>query len=403
MWMFWIISAASAATVGVAIWAALRRGGDVTEAARSDIAVYKDQLKEIERDLTRGILSEDQAEATRIEVSRRLLAADRAAPPETSEGTAANPRMVGALVTVALIAGSIGLYFWQGAPGTPDQPLAARIADAEELRAVRPSQLSVEAQMPPFVQPELEADFSELMDRLRSAVAERPDDLRGLVLLARNERRIGNAIAAREAYRQIIEVKGEESTVQDMEALADTMVQAAGGYVSPETEAVLTRIADRDPSNGVAQYYTGLMLLQTGRPDVAFRIWRVLFERSAPTDPWVPPIQAQIGDLARLAGVEYVPPVLTGRGPTQEDIDAATDMSIAGRMEMIEGMVATISDRLATEGGPPEDWAMLIRSLGVLGRRDQAFAIWTEAQAVFPDPLVQLPILEAARDAGVAQ
>ena len=403
MWMFWIITAASAAAVGVAIWATLRRVGTVTGAARSDIAVYKDQLKEIERDLARGILTEDQAEATRIEVSRRLLAADRAARSDTAEGAPVNSRLAGALVTIVLIGGSTGLYLWQGAPGVPDQPLAARIADAEELRAVRPSQLTVEAQMPPFVQPELPDEFGELLDRLREAVAERPDDLQGLTLLARNERRIGNAIAAREAYRQIIEVKSDETTVEDMEALADTMVQAAGGYVSPETEAVLTRIADQDPSNGVAQYYTGLMLLQSGRPDVAFRIWRALFERSAPTDPWVPPIQAQIGDLARLAGVEYVPPVLTGRGPTQEDIDAAADMSIAGRMEMIEGMVATISDRLATEGGPPEDWAMLIRSLGVLGRRDQAFAIWTEAQSVFPDPLVQLPILEAARDAGVAE
>ncbi|MEM8732480.1 MAG: c-type cytochrome biogenesis protein CcmI [Pseudomonadota bacterium] len=403
MWTFWIITAASAAAVGVAIWATLRRGGTVTEAARSDIAVYKDQLKEIERDLARGILTADQAEATRIEVSRRLLAADRAARSDTAEGAPVNSRLAGALVTIVLIGGSTALYLWQGAPGVPDQPLAARIADAEGLRAVRPSQLTIEAQMPPFVQPDLPDEFGELLDRLREAVAQRPDDLQGLTLLARNERRIGNAIAAREAYRQIIEVKGDETTVEDMEALADTMVQAAGGYVSPETEAVLTRIADQAPSNGVAQYYTGLMLLQTGRPDVAFRIWRALFERSAPTDPWVPPIQAQIGDLARLAGVEYVPPVLSGRGPTQEDIDAAADMSIAGRMEMIEGMVATISDRLATEGGPPEDWAMLIRSLGVLGRRDQAFAIWTEAQSVFPDPLVQLPILEAARDAGVAE
>ncbi len=51
------------------------RRHDVT-AANSDIAVYKDQLTEVERDLARGILTEAEAEAVRIEVSRRLLEAD---------------------------------------------------------------------------------------------------------------------------------------------------------------------------------------------------------------------------------------------------------------------------------------------------------------------------------------
>jgi cytochrome c-type biogenesis protein CcmH len=84
-------------------------------------------------------------------------------------------------------------------------------------------------------------------------------------------------------------------------------------------------------------------------------------------------------------------------------MEAAEGMSPAERMQMIEGMVSGLSERLATTGGPPEDWARLIRAYGVLGRREQAAAIWAEAQQVFDDEVARLPILRAARDAGVAQ
>jgi cytochrome c-type biogenesis protein CcmH len=65
-------------------------------------------------------------------------------------------------------------------------------------------------------------------------------------------------------------------------------------------------------------------------------------------------------------------------------------------------MVDQLSQRLATEGGPPEDWARLIRSLGVLGRRDEAGAILTEARAVHAGDATGLAAIEAAaRDAGL--
>ena len=50
---------------------------------------------------------------------------------------------------------------------------------------------------------------------------------------------------------------------------------------------------------------------------------------------------------------------------------------------MIEGMVAQLGERLATEGGTPEEWAQLISSLAVLGRKDEAQAIYAEALAKF--------------------
>ena len=71
---------------------------------------------------------------------------------------------------------------------------------------------------------------------------------------------------------------------------------------------------------------------------------------------------------------------------------------------MIEGMVAGLSDRLATQGGPPEEWAQLIGALGVLGRRDQAAAIYANAIDVFADNPSAMDLLtRAGQRAGVAE
>jgi cytochrome c-type biogenesis protein CcmH len=67
-------------------------------------------------------------------------------------------------------------------------------------------------------------------------------------------------------------------------------------------------------------------------------------------------------------------------------------------------MVAQLSGRLASEGGPPEDWAQLIRSLGVLGRRDEATAVLAEARSKHADDATALAVLDAAaREAGLPE
>ncbi len=408
--MFWIVSGAMAGLVALLLVLAILRRGGADGSAAFDVQVYRDQLKEVERDLARGVISDSEAEQIRIEVSRRLLEADRAA----AEGGAAPdgaPRTLSAvmagLVALAVAGGGLALYARVGAPGYLDLPLAARLEMAEEARLNRPSQAQAEADAAGEAMPRPEADaaYLDLVEQLRTAVADRPDDLQGHMLLARHEAALGRFDAAHRAQARVLAIKGDAATAADYSDYADLLVLAAGGFVSPEAEAAVGEALARDPANGTARYYSGLLAAQTGRADVAFRIWRALLEASPPDAPWVPPIRVQILPLSQVAGVDYVLPPLDAPpvGPTAEDIEAAEDMSPAARMEMIRGMVSGLSERLATEGGPPEDWARLIRAYGVLGRRDAAAAIWAEAQEVFPDDINRVPILRAARDAGVAQ
>ncbi|MCZ8152473.1 MAG: c-type cytochrome biogenesis protein CcmI [Rhodobacteraceae bacterium] len=400
---FW----AAAGGIGLAVAAlfllALRRArAEIAAAADFDLKVYRDQLAEIDRDLARGTLPPDEADRLRTEVSRRLLDADRHAQSASRQASTGGIALA-AVIIVALIGSSYWVYLRLGAPGYPDLPLATRFAMSEEMRANRPSQVEMEgeaaATRPAPIEPD--ADFAVLMDRLRQAVADRPDDARGLELLASNEARLGNLTAAREAMQALIRVRGETATAADHAALAELMIMAAGGSVSPEAEAELTRALTLDARNATARYYYGLMAAQVGRFDRTFALWRPLLDEGPADAPWIAPIRAQIEDVAMRAGVQFTLPE-TAPGPDGAAIAAAEDMSPEDRQAMIEGMVAQLGERLATDGGPVEDWARLISSLSVLNRMDEAQEIYAEALTRFEgSPSQQSFLREQALNAGL--
>ncbi|MGB7243533.1 MAG: c-type cytochrome biogenesis protein CcmI [Sulfitobacter sp.] len=407
---FWIITIALAIIVAVIIAAALfgTVKGAFAPAMDHDLRVYRDQLKEIERDLARGALSAKDAEPVRAEVSRRILAADAArGASEVSGPVQTGPTVVAGAFAVLLIGASFAMYQVLGAPGYGDLALKTRIAQADDMRKNRPSQSEAEASLPATTpDPNASAQYDALVAQLRATVADRPDDLQGHILLATSEANLGNYAQAAKAQAQVLRIKAEDATVSDIVDYADLLVIAAGGYVSPEAEAVLRTALSRDDENGIARYYLGAMMAQTGRPDVAFRMWDQLLRRGPKDAPWIAPIVAEIGQMAERAGVNYQLPEIGGdtRGPDAGDVEAAQDMSPAQRMEMIEGMVAGLSERLATEGGPVQDWAQLIGALGVLGRTAQARAIYENATEVFAADLPAMDLLlRAGQRAGVAE
>lgn len=400
---FWIATGAfSALVVLVLMLAVLRPRKAAVPAAAYDLQVYRDQLREVEKDIARGILSEDDAVRARTEVSRRLLDADRALQTaKAAEARASGrDRVVLGAGLVATVAAAFGVYLQIGAPGYPDLPIATRITLIEQARADRPGQDEAEQQVPFREGLPPDPRREDMVAQLRTIMEQRPDDAQGLSLLATNEAALGNFRAAHIAQQRLIDVLGDEVTAYHYIDLAEMMILAAGGYVSPEAEAALVRGLDLDPRNGTGRYYAGLMFAQQGRPDLAFPVWRNLLGDSTIDAPWVEPILLQIEEVAFLAGVpesmSELPQPAPARGPTAEDMAAAQDMSPEDRQAMIESMVANLGSRLATEGGTPDDWARLIGAQIVLGRTDEARAIYEEGRTVFAEMPEALAILDAA-------
>lgn len=391
VWIFWLVAIALCAAVAGVMARALMRSRATAEPS-PDLLIYREQLRELERDLERGTLDGTEGERLRIEISRRLLDADRAG----ARALAGRGPTLGIVLVLATLGAGFEIYQHLGAPGYGDLPLRMRIETTEAMRASRPSQAEAEAaaEQP---RPEVDAEFLTLMERLREAVAGRPDDLQGWRLLARNEGAVGNFSAAAAAQARVVELGGGDA--DDRAALAEAMILSAGGYVSPEAEAVLTEALATNREQPLALYYSGLMMAQGGREDVAFRLWRAAL-RFAPADAgYLPLIRASMPELAARAGVRWE----DGPAPDQDEIAAMSELDPEARQAAIGAMVQGLNDRLASRGGTAEEWARLIAAYGVLGQQDRAAQIWSEARQIFTNDGELAVVRAAAQQAGVAE
>lgn len=399
-WLFWAICGTISVGIIAIMLQAMRRA-DVGPQGQEPAAlrVYRDQLAEVDRDLARNVISAQEAERLRTEVSRRLLEADRAqkAASGTSQRGAASAWVAGGVV-VAAVAGGLVLYERLGAPGYPDFPLDARLAMSEDAYRTRPSQQDAEAQAPVPAPNKVDPQFADLMTKLRDAVKARPDDVQGLTLLAKNEAQLGDFIASRKAYEQLVKVKAEAATAQDHLGLAQTMIIAAGGFVSPEAEVHLNETLKREPTNGLARYFTGLLMAQVGRFDHAFEIWEPLLREGPADASWMPPINAGLQEVADRAGIKFQMPAAVPalRGPSGADVAAAADMSGEDRQAMIASMVAGLEERLYSEGGSLEEWLRLMSSLSVLGETARAKTAYERAVVAYGDDVDALGQIESA-------
>ncbi|MFC6585964.1 c-type cytochrome biogenesis protein CcmI [Sulfitobacter pacificus] len=316
--IFWMICATMSVLVVAILGRALLRqqNEQSRDAVEYDLGVYRDQLADVERDVARGVLGAEDAERTRTEISRRILAADAGSRAKASTGTAPGRPLV-IVIALAVIGGSLAVYAQLGQPGYGDLALADRIAFAERMRENRPDQQTAVDSLPPFTPLDTVTDeFRNLMAQLRETVANRPTDLQGNKLLAENEARIGNFAAAADAQEQVLRIKGDAATAQDITDFGELLVLAAGGYVSPEAEVAFRAALTRDETEERARYYLGLMMVQTGRPDIGFRLWDALLRRGPEDAAWIAPILSQIEEVAYLAGVNYtVPAIGAGAAP----------------------------------------------------------------------------------------
>lgn len=418
--IFWPLAACLVLiTILIAVRPLVARRGTAAPRAAHDLQVFRDQLSALDRDVERGVLTEQEAGGARAEISRRLLSA--AAEAAKVEGAAPGPdgaaRGLAAALAALIVVGGGGVYAWIGAPGAPDQPLSSRLAEIERAAPTRPSQAEAErivaarreaaegaasARQP---SPE-DAELAERAVELQRVLADRPDDLRGRRLLAGVLMTLDRPAAAMRVHEEILALLGAAAEPDDLVAAAEAMILTVDGYVSPEAEARIAQALQRSPTNRIGRYYAGLAMAQNGQFGLALNLWRALLEEGPPDAPWIAAIEARIGDLARAAGegVDLSPPVRgAAPGPTEAEIDAAREMSPEDRALMIEGMVAGLENRLAAEGGGPHEWERLLNAYRVLDRPEDAARIWAEVERVFADapPEIVARLREAARAAGV--
>ena len=379
-----------------------------------DLAVYRDQLEVLESDRARGLVGEDQTEAARLEIQRRMLTASKqdggtTAAKDGNEGLAAldmeqvAPEPGGAkrnwllmaAIGAAIPALAVAVYLVLGSPGTPGKPFSGVAqqggATGEDMAG----------------QP-IEAAISNLVKRLE----EDPDNLEGWLLLGRSLITLERYEDAAQALRTAVTLSDGDPEI--IGSMAETLVFAAQGIVTTDALVAFQTVLSMRPNDVAAQYYIGISLAQQGRPGDALEMWRKLAAETPVDAPWRADLITWMRRAAEETGTELgsIPSAPasarqtaeTASGPSQEDIAAAAEMSPEERMDMIRSMVEQLAARLVDEPDDLDGWLRLGRSYSVLGRHAESRDAYARAADIAPDDTAVLrgyarAVMNAAGDA----
>jgi cytochrome c-type biogenesis protein CcmH len=365
MALWFVFALMTAAAIFAVLWPLGR--ASQPQIGGSEMAVYRDQLAEIDRDVAAGLIGSTEAEAARVEISRRLLAAadDQRDPPAASNIKWRRSTAVMALVGLPILA--VTFYLSLGSPQLDDFSLAQR------------------SRMPDAARP-----LDALVAQVEAHLAKNPADGRGWSVLAPVLARLGRYDEAVRAYRNSIAYNGDSA--ERRADLGEAMVAASGGVVTAEAKSEFDRAVALNPDEAKASYFLGLAAEQDGRASDAASIWRAMLAKAPPDAPWRPLVLAALA-RAGGSGVPRLP---------EEAVAAAKGMNETDRNAMIRSMVERLAGRLKQHGDDVEGWLRLVRAYVVLGDRDKAKSALADArQAVANDaePLRQLN--EGLKDLGL--
>jgi len=322
-----LLALLTTATVGVLLIPLLRSRTASTGRLDGELAIYRDQLAEIERERAAGTLPESEAAAARIEVERRILAAGDQ-PPPPARADAMLHKVLPPVLALAIPLLALGLYLQTGRPGLPAAPFVAG----------KPPPAAAE----PF-------SVEKLLAAARARLAAQPDDPEALSAL------------------------GEALTLE-----------ANGTVTGPAVESFNKALAAQ-PDDARALYYLGLHEAQSGDSRAALARWRALLAKSPPDAPFLPMLRAEIERVAKAANIDVPPmPPSSMPQPSREQQDAMAAMTPEQRQQAIRGMVEGLAAKLKENPQDRAGWLRLANAWKVLGENANAADAYAKADALAP-------------------
>lgn len=371
--LLWVCFAVMTAAVMLALLRPLWRGDATPLApAEADLAVYRDQLAEIDADRERGLIAPAEAEAARTEVARRILThapgAD-AAPTALAAPSAAASAWISKVAAAAVPLAAIATYLAVGSPTMPDAPLEAR-------RNVDPEKATV----------------AELIGKVEARLAAKPDDGRGWAVIAPVYMRLNRFDDAATAFARANALLGEQTAY--VMGYAEATVLANDGMVTDGARKAFRRVLELEPGRIEASFALSLAKEQDGDVAGAVADYRALLVTAASDARWKSALEARVKALEdRLAG-RAPPPAPPDNAAAVPSSEAAA-MKAENQAQMIEGMVQRLADRLKTNGKDLPGWLQLIRSYAVLGRTGEVEGAIADARRNFADDATALSEIDA--------
>jgi len=385
LWIgFAVLTAAVIMFITRPLFGANVRAADTREA---DLAVYRDQLAEIEADRARGLIEAADADSARAELGRRILAIGaRHESDLRPETTGVRPPFWVSIAAAAFISlASVAVYISLGTPGLPGQPHSVRLSA-----------------------PRQNATVGELIGRVEAELRANPEDGRGWDVLAPVYLRLNRFSEAADAYGHAIRLLGE--SVDRLSGFAEASILGNDGLVTEPAKKAYTRLLELQPDFPEARFWLAVAQEQDGNREAAAAAYRSLLSSAPEEAPWR---QIVVKRLAAVTGAEKPDTASPGsgsgasaenaapeaagtktdeaadrqgqRGPTAQDIESAQSMTPAEREQFINQMVAQLAQRLEQQPDDLAGWVRLVRAYSVLGRKDDALAALNRAKQSFPE------------------
>jgi cytochrome c-type biogenesis protein CcmH len=310
--VFWSIAALLAAIAIAFVLPTLlghRRAAGAATSAAANVAIHRDQLKELDADLAAGTLSPEQRDEARREIEQRLL--DDVRTGDGTRATAASGRRTAMAVAAAVPIAALLLYFAVGNPAA----LAPGAAAGDGHGITR-------------------EQIEGMVERLATRMKENPEDAEGWVMLGRSYAVIDRHAEAAVAYANA--VKRSEPDAQLLADYADALAMAQGRNLRGEPERLIAQALKVDPRNVKALMLAGTVAFEKKDFKGAIAYWERILKVTPPDSPIADSVRDSIADARQFAGTAKAP-------PSAKPGAAAVAASVSGTVRLSPGVAAKAS------------------------------------------------------------
>lgn len=331
MIVFWLAASALIACALLLLLPPLlrrRRESSAVSRKATNVAVYRDQLRELEQDLAAGTLSRDNYEEAKGEIERRLLEDVRDADEALKEGTVGRNAAVvlGATLPIAAFA----LYFAVG-----------------NFQALLPGGAGASQQEANSIS---EEQIVELTGRLAARMEKESDNVEGWIMLGRSYVALGQFDRAAKAYASAVARAGQDAAL--LADYADALAMAQGRRLEGEPEKIIQRALAIDPDNMKALALAGSAAFERRDYAGAVAYWERLFKFAPEGSEFAQSVRAGIDEARQLQKDGGAPKVAAA--PEAKEAKSAARKSVSG--------VVRISPALASRVAPNDTLFVFARA-----------------------------------------
>lgn len=300
------------------------------EQVLSHVAVYREQLAELERELAQGSLDQAGFDLSHQELTQRLL--EDAPPPQSSAAptpaTNKRPKLLLAGIAVLIPLMAFSAYFLVGTPMALDPQLSAQAHGDEQLTPER---------------------LASMADQLAERLQNEPNNAEGWVMLGRIQRALARYDEADLALQKSLALARNDDVMIER---AEVLAQKNNGNFKGEPWAIINAVLKVDPTHGNALLLAGSAAFSEGRFKEALAYWERVKASLPPASPDAAALAEAIDQARERLGMPPLSPA-TNMANAPASAGVLTAKPASDGTERITGRVS-IDPALAAQVAPQD-------------------------------------------------